>query len=93
MQMREFVMQVRIETEDLDRWISAGWLIPQTRDPAPDFSEIDLARAQLIRDLFGLGVNDEGIPIVLDLVDQLHGLRRALRESVALAQGQRQGRD
>ena len=27
-----------------------------------------------------LGVNDEGIAVILDLVDQLHGLRRTLRE-------------
>ena len=32
----------------------------------------------------GMGVNNEGIPIILDLVDQLHGLRRALR---ALTEG------
>src|SRR5206468_319219 len=25
-------------------------------------------------------VNDEGLPIILDLIDQLHGLRRALRD-------------
>jgi chaperone modulatory protein CbpM len=89
MQIREFVLQARIETEVLDRWISAGWLMPSARDADPEFSELDLARAHLIRDLFGLGVNDEAVPIVLDLVDQLHGLRRALREAVA--QAQRQG--
>jgi chaperone modulatory protein CbpM len=34
----------------------------------------------LIRDLQDLGVNDDGIPIILDLVDQVHGLRYVLRE-------------
>jgi chaperone modulatory protein CbpM len=43
------------------------------------FSDIDVARAHLIRDLKGdFGVNDEGVDIILHLVDQLHGLRRAL---------------
>jgi chaperone modulatory protein CbpM len=43
------------------------------------FSEVDLARAELIRDLMqDLGVNDEGVGVILNLLDQLHGLRRAL---------------
>src|SRR5438067_2884720 len=51
----------------------AGWLLPQRDSHAYQFSEIDLARAHLIRDLkYDLEVNDEGIPIILDLVDQLH---------------------
>ena len=49
------------------------------------FSEVDLARARLIRDLkVDLGVNDDGIAIVLHLLDQLHGLRRLLREMQAM---------
>ena len=80
MQRREFVLQARIEADELDQWLSAGWLIPHREGAKADYSDIDLARAHLIRDLRDLGVNDEAIPIVLDLVDQLHGLRRALRE-------------
>jgi chaperone modulatory protein CbpM len=39
-----------------------------------------MARACLIRDLQrDLGVNEEAIPVILDLLDQLHGLRRVLR--------------
>jgi hypothetical protein len=38
-----------------------------------------VARAQLIRDLKDdLGVNDEGVGVILNLVDQVHGLRRVL---------------
>jgi chaperone modulatory protein CbpM len=29
-------------------------------------------------------VNDEGIPVILDLVDQLHGLRRTLRDLLSM---------
>ena len=50
-------------------------------DRSREFSDIDLARARLIADLRGdLGVNDEAIPVVLDLIDQIHGLRRLVRE-------------
>jgi chaperone modulatory protein CbpM len=48
------------------------------------FYEADLARAQLIRDLIDdLGVNTEGVGIVLNLVDQLHGLRSAMAQIVS----------
>ena len=47
------------------------------------FTEADLARAQLIRDLqHDLGVNREGIGIILNLLDQVHGLRQALAGKV-----------
>ena len=32
-------------------------------------------------------MNDEGVPIVLDLLDQVHGLRRALRRVGSALQG------
>jgi chaperone modulatory protein CbpM len=42
---------------------------------------MDLSRAKLIRDLKNdLGVNDEGVGVILNLLDQMHGLRRALAE-------------
>jgi chaperone modulatory protein CbpM len=33
-----------------------------------------------------VGVNDEGIAIILSLVDQMHGLRRVLRELMQASQ-------
>jgi chaperone modulatory protein CbpM len=40
-----------------------------------------MARAQLIHDLrHDFGVNDEAVPLILDLIDQVHGLRRLLRD-------------
>jgi len=91
MQTREFVVQARIDAEELDRWVAAGWLLPRESDAQRDYSDVDLARALLIRDLHSLGVNDEGIPIVLDLLDQLHGLRRALRAVLATMKAQPRG--
>ena len=78
MQMREFLLQARLKTEVLNVWLEAGWLQPQ-HDGRNGFSEVDLARAQLIRDLQQMGVNEEAVPIVLDLIDQVHGLRRTMR--------------
>jgi chaperone modulatory protein CbpM len=79
METHEFVLQARIDAKILDEWVEAGWLIPDQVDTGRRYSEVDLARAHLISDLRDLGVNDEGIPVVLDLVDQIYGLRRTLR--------------
>jgi chaperone modulatory protein CbpM len=66
-----------IAERSLAAWVEAGWLLPDA--PARVLSDVDLARADLIQDLLALGVNEEGVPVILDLVDQLHGMRRALR--------------
>ncbi|MBN9354419.1 MAG: hypothetical protein J0H04_10740, partial [Hyphomicrobium denitrificans] len=34
----------------------------------------------------GIGVNDEGVSVVLHLLDQLHGLRRTLGDILAAVQ-------
>jgi chaperone modulatory protein CbpM len=83
MRTSEFLMQSRLDAQALDAWIEAGWLRPRGNRSSREFSDIDLARARLIGDLRrNLGVNDEAVPIVLDLVDQIHGLRRLVRELV-----------
>ena len=78
---QEFLLRARVEHQVLEGWISAGWIIPPQTRPEPAFSEVDLARARLIRDLReDLGVNDEGISVILHLLDQVHGLRRSLQQ-------------
>ena len=79
--VREFLIRARLDQRSLKAWISAGWLIPPEKQGESAFSEVDLARAQLIRDLReDLGVNDEGISVILHLLDQMHGLRRSMHE-------------
>ena len=79
----DFLGQLRIDDQTLEFWIEEQWLVPTRSEGAPTFSQVDLARAQLIRDLTeDLGVNAEGVGIVLHLVDQMHGLRRALGEAL-----------
>ena len=81
MDRREFLIRARADPAAVDRWVDAGWLAPGHVGGEWTYTEIDLARTRLIQDLTrDLGVNDEGIPIILGLVDQLHGLRRVLGE-------------
>lgn len=80
-EQQEFVIRAHLQTETLDAWIQEEWLIPYRDTTGLKFSDADIARARLIRDLKDdLGVNDEGIAIILSLVDQVHGLRGTLRE-------------
>jgi chaperone modulatory protein CbpM len=80
---------IGIDHARLQAWIEAGWLSPA--ESGADWrrlSEADMARAQLICDLQDdLGVNDEGVEVILDLLDQLYGLRLAMRELVERMKG------
>lgn len=81
MKKHQFLAHARLEHDTLEVWLAEGWLLPEGEQAGePMFSDADLARARLIQDLRGdLGVNDEGIGVILDLLDQIHGLRGTLR--------------
>lgn len=89
MATHEFFQGARLDDATLARWVEAGWLIRHGDATGQPFSDIDIARAQLIRDLQDLGANDDSIPIILDLVDQLHGLRHLLRDLLRAVKAQR----
>ena len=77
----EFLYRTQLDQETLEVWIGEEWLIPIATETEPTFSEADLARAELIRELKrDLGVNDEGVGVILNLLDQVHSLRTALAE-------------
>jgi chaperone modulatory protein CbpM len=79
--VQEFLLRCRVEHRSLEAWIAAGWLIPPQTEPELMFNDVDLARAQLIRDLRDdFGVNDEGVSVILHLIDQMHGLRRSMHD-------------
>jgi len=78
--VEEFLVRARVERGSLEAWVAAGWVVPPQTEPELMFADVDLARVRLIRDLReDFGVNDEGVSVVLHLVDQMHGLRRSMR--------------
>jgi chaperone modulatory protein CbpM len=81
MNRQEFLTCSGVQVQTLEFWLEQRWLIPQETAAGMTFSDIDVARARLIQDLkTDFGVNDEGVDVILHLVDQLHGLRRALAQ-------------
>jgi chaperone modulatory protein CbpM len=73
----------RYDEETLRAWAAAGWISIEEGEVGGPLSEADEARCNLICDLkHDIGVNDEGIDVILNLLDQIHGLRRALRETL-----------
>lgn len=81
--VRTFLSESTIERDTFEQWVERRWIVATTTSTSTraELSEADAARAIFIRDLTSeLGVNDEGIEVVLHLVDQLHGLRRVLAE-------------
>jgi chaperone modulatory protein CbpM len=81
MTKQEFLSRAGLQMQTLDLWLEQRWLIPEETATDANFSDIDVARARFIRDLKAdFGVNDEGVDVILHLVDQLHGLRRVLEQ-------------
>jgi chaperone modulatory protein CbpM len=79
MTKQEFLTHAGVQVQTLDLWLEQRWLIPDQASGGMSFSDTDVGRARLIQDLkTDLGVNDEGVDVILHLLDQLHGLRRAL---------------
>ena len=73
----------RVDRVELHRWVELGWVVPER--PAgeaaePAFSDLDVARVCLICDLrHDLAVEEETMPLVLSLLDQLYAMRRQMK--------------
>jgi chaperone modulatory protein CbpM len=72
----------QVPAPELSDWIARGWVEPRGSTPDWEFTEIDVARVQLIRDLRQMAIDDEAVPVVLSLLDQMYDLRQALRAVV-----------
>jgi chaperone modulatory protein CbpM len=66
--------------QDLERWIANAWVQPDMLAGAYAFREIDVARARLILEMRDeMEINEDALPVVLLLLDQLYDLRRQMR--------------
>ena len=76
---RDVIARVRhLTVTRLRVWVAQGWIKPAD-NAAQGFSDADLARAALICNLEDeLGFAEEDVPVLLNLIDQIHGLRSEL---------------
>lgn len=79
--LRELLDRIAaLEAEVLDRWIELGWIVPTRSQDGPTFDDAEVARVQLVCDLvYDLEIDEESLPVILSLLDQLHDARRLLR--------------
>lgn len=68
-----------LDSGEVERWIAERWIVPEHEAGHAVFREVDVARVRLIVELRrDLGVDEEAMPVILALLDQLYGLRRQL---------------
>ena len=74
----------RLTVRHVELFVSHRWLIPAQTEPVILFAEIDLARAQLLRDLhLDMGLDEEALPTVLRLMDRMYRMRDDMRRLCA----------
>lgn len=77
----EVLAEFSLSQEELLLWIERRWVLPLAQGDDYVFGEADVARVQMIIELHrDLAIDDEAMPVVLDLLDKLYGLRRQMRE-------------
>ncbi len=69
-----------LQEAELRHWIEERWVRPEPASGGYLFREVDIARVQLILELrHDLAIDEEALPVVLHLLDQIYALRRRLR--------------
>ena len=70
------ILQPRISREIMQYYISREWVRPVQNSSDWHFDDIDIARVELVCHLTqDIQINDQGMDVVLSLLDQLYGMR------------------
>jgi chaperone modulatory protein CbpM len=77
----ELLIRLRgLDRRELVRWVENRWVLPERRAETWVFHEVDVARVELIFEIRrDFAIDDEAMPVVLGLLDQVYGLRRQMR--------------
>jgi chaperone modulatory protein CbpM len=91
--IREVCETLGVDSGCIHSFVEREWILPASREGAKPESEgasapaehylddCDLARARFILELREtFGANDESIPIILHLLDQIHSLRERMMQ-------------
>lgn len=78
-----------LEERELRHWIEERWVRPESGGSGYVFREVDIARVRLIVELRNdLAIDEEAMPVVLGLLDQVYALRRRLKAMCAAVDAQ-----
>lgn len=70
-----------VEAAEVERWVAMGWVVPDRATGELRFTEVDVARVRMIAEIHrDCAVDEETMPVVLGLLDQVYTLRRGLKE-------------
>ena len=76
---------LEVKEDEIETFVLRAWVRPEAEQRPDSFDEADIARIRLIIELQrDMSVNNEAMPVVLDLLDQLYGLRAQVDEMNAL---------
>jgi chaperone modulatory protein CbpM len=79
-EITEIIQLYQIDEIFIYECIKREWIVPSDAEKTL-LDQEDIARMLLIRDLKEeFGVNDESIPIILHLIDQIHWLKSRLEQ-------------
>lgn len=88
LKIEQVITETQVSRTELVSWIEHRWVRPQEDGDVYLFDEMDCARVRLIAELRGvMEVNEGAIPVVLQLLDQVYGLRRALTGLQSVIEG------
>ena len=75
------ILEARIDRTTVEDYIARQWLRPIPHPTGWHFDEIDIARLEMVCHLTqDIEVNNEGMDVVLSLLDQLYGMRAHMRK-------------
>jgi chaperone modulatory protein CbpM len=70
----------QLSVQRLHKWVRLGWVRPERHEGAAVYHEVDVARVRLLYELeHEAEFDDDTLPLILSLLDQIHGLRAELR--------------
>ena len=73
-----------LEVTEIEHWIGEAWVLPENSAGTYVFHEVDVARVRLIVELRrDMAIDEEAMPVVLNLLDQLYALRRRVKRVTA----------
>lgn len=68
-----------LEHHEVRGWIAEGWVRPERAGDTWNFAAVDVARVELILEIRReFAIAEEGLPLVLSLLDQVYALRRQM---------------